>query len=106
MKKIINGKRYDTEASVLVAQTSNNNMVGRGDFRWYDETLYQTPRSKTFFLAGEGGAMSRWAESAGQNSWTGGEGIRPLSTDDAREWCEDAGVSVETIERFFDIEEA
>lgn len=85
MNKIINGKRYDTETAKALAFDSYSNP---SDFNYWSETLYQK-RTGEFFLHGEGGAMSKYAESAGQNEWSGGEEIIPLSVDSAQEWAEE-----------------
>lgn len=84
MKKIINGKRYDTDTATLIGST------GYGcpsDFEYWTEDLY---RKKTgeFFLHGEGGPMSRYSRKTGQNEWSWGEEIRPLSLKEAQEWGE------------------
>ena len=85
MKKIINGKLYDTTTAREVASCYHGE--GPRDFRYYSEALYRK-RTGEYFLAGEGGPMSKYAKSAGQNSWTGGEGITPLSYSEATEWAE------------------
>jgi hypothetical protein len=84
MKKIINGKRYDTDTATLIGSARYSYP---GDFEYWTEELY---RKKTgeFFLYGEGGAMSRYSRSTGQNEWSGGEEIRPLSLKEAQEWAE------------------
>jgi hypothetical protein len=84
MKKIINGKRYDTETAQLIGSTSYSN---RTDFYFWSEELY---RKKTgeFFLYGEGGPASKYSRSTGQNSWSGGEKIAPLTREEAQEWAE------------------
>ena len=86
MKKIINGKKYDTETAQRVAEWDNGRY--RNDFDRCSEELY---RKKTgeFFLYGEGGPMSRYARSCGQNQWCGGEEIIPLNYDAAQKWAED-----------------
>lgn len=85
MKKIINGKLYDTTTAREVASCYHGE--GPRDFRYYSESLYRK-RTGEYFLAGEGGPMSKYAKSAGQNSWTGGEAITPLSYQEATEWAE------------------
>lgn len=85
MKKIINGKMYNTDTAKELAGWSSPG--GRGDHSHYEETLYQK-RTGEFFLYGEGGPMTRYAESAGQNQWRGGSKIIPLAWEDAREWAE------------------
>jgi hypothetical protein len=83
MKKIIKGKRYDTETARLMGSWGNN----RTDFSYVHEELY---RKKTgeYFLYGRGGAMSKYAEAVDQNSWSGGSDIRPLTYEEARDWAE------------------
>lgn len=86
MKKIINGKKYDTETASKAGSWSNGG--GWRDFSHFEEILY---RKKTgeFFLYGEGGPMTKYAVSTGQNSWSGGERIIPLTYENARKWAEE-----------------
>ena len=86
MKKIIDGKKYDTETAREVGYWSNNRSYS--DFSYCSETLYQK-RTGEFFLFGDGGAMSRYAESCGQNEWTGGSHIEPLTYKAAQKWAEE-----------------
>ena len=88
MRKIVNGKIYDTHTATLIGEADYNGADTR-DFHSWIARLYITPRSRVYFLHGEGGPMTRWAQSAGQNSWTGGEDIVPLSRGDAFEWAQD-----------------
>lgn len=85
MKKIIDGKRYDTEKATLVAEWDNG--LGYSDFGWCETSLYCT-QNGSWFLAGEGGALSEWSEPCGNNGRGGGSGIKPLSELEAREWLE------------------
>ena len=85
MKKIINGKLYDTTTAREVASCSHGD--GPRDFRYYSETLFRK-RTGEYFLAGEGGPMTHYAVSTGQNSWSGGEKIIPLTYSEATEWAE------------------
>lgn len=84
MKKIIRGRLYDTETAKEVGSWEAE--VSRSGFNWYEETLY---RKKTgeFFLSGNGGPASKYAERS-YGSWIGGSSIEPLSYEDAREWAE------------------
>ena len=86
MNKIINGKRYDTDTAKELAWDASNE--GRNDFHFWKETLYQK-RTGEFFLYGEGGAMSRYAERIDQNSWSGGSQIIPLTVEAAKKWAEE-----------------
>lgn len=85
MKKIINGKRYDTDTAKKLANDWYSN---RTDFHYWEETLYRKNTGE-YFLHGEGGPASKYAQSVGQNSWSGGEKLIPLSVENARQWAED-----------------
>lgn len=98
MKAIINGKRYDTTKATLIGSATSDAMSN--DFRYFSEQLYVTPRSKSYFVAGEGGAMSRWAQRVDGNSYTGGNGIKPLTRKDALLWAEQH-LSADVIEQHF-----
>ena len=85
MKKIINGKRYDTDTAKMLASDSYSNPR---DFRHWREPLYRKNTGE-YFLHGEGGPMSRYAETIGQNEWSGGQKIMPLTIEAAQEWAEE-----------------
>lgn len=103
MKKVIDGKVYNTDTADLIA--SYNNGMSRRDFGWCEEDLYKTKKG-AWFVHGEGGAASRWAEQVRKNEFRGGEGIEMLSEIDARTWCETHGVDADTITEYFPVEEA
>jgi len=86
MKKVINKKVYNTETATLIADYSNN--VPVNDFNHYSEELYRTKKGN-YFLYGEGGPLSKYCESTGCNSWTGGETIIALTEPEAVRWCEE-----------------
>jgi hypothetical protein len=98
MRKILNGLRYDTENGIEIGTASSNLPVN--DFGHWEATLYHTPRSGRFFLAGHGGAMSRFAQSAGQNCWQGGSDLIPMTREEALEWAE-VNLTVTAIEAAF-----
>lgn len=102
MKAIIDGKRYDTDRADLVCRIEDGY---RGDFRHIDAELYCTPRSRQFFLAGWGGAMTVFARNNADNTKSGSDRIIPLSEQDALRWAEQYA-SAEDIERFFTIADA
>lgn len=85
MKKIINGKLYDTETATCVGSWANS--YSPSDFQSVEEELYRK-RTGEFFLYGEGGPASKYAVSVGGNSWSGGAKIIPLTVEQAREWAE------------------
>ena len=85
MRKIINGKAYDTDTAERIVNWDNGYYTN--DFHYCSETLYRK-RTGEFFIHGGGGALSSWSESVGQNTWQGGTGIRPLTLAEAKEWVE------------------
>lgn len=101
MRKIINGKMYNTATARLVGEYENG--YYRNDFNWYEEQLY---RKKTgeFFKYGRGNAMSPYAERC-MGGMCGGEKIVPISEEDAREFAEKKLTVEEYIEAFGEVEE-
>lgn len=85
MKRIINRKKYDTDTATEIS--SYNNGLCFTDFNFIIETLYKK-RTGEFFLAGEGGAFTRYAHRCPDGTICGGAGIVPLSIDDAKDWVE------------------
>jgi len=104
MKAIIHGKRFDTDKADLIGTYSNGHNYT--DFQYWTASLYRTKRSRQYFLAGEGGAMSRYGKSSGNNmGW--GERIDPMTKEQALEWAEQY-LTAEEIESGFgeEIEDA
>ena len=85
MRKIIEGKRYDTETAQEIGTCSSH--CGRSDLAWYEEGLYKT-RSGAYFLAGEGNAKSHYSKSLGNNSYGPGERLSVLTRKEALAWAE------------------
>lgn len=96
MKRIIDGKVYDTKTAEEIATWSNGYPCN--DFKHCEETLYRTKKG-SWFVAGEGGAMSKYAVQYG-NSYGGGSGLYPFTEDEARQWLEDKDF-VEALEKHF-----
>jgi hypothetical protein len=103
MKKIIDGKRYDTETADLIASAESRH--NRGDFKWGHETLYRTVEDQ-YFIAGEGHAMSRWAQALDGNSRGADSGLELLTDIEALEWCERNDIDADVIAEHFAIEDA
>ena len=103
MKKIINGKRYDTDTAKEMASASYSGSVR--DFAYWEETLYRKSTGE-FFLYGEGGPASKYARPVGQNNWSGGERIMPLTLEEAQEWAEKYLDADEYEEIFGEVDEA
>lgn len=86
MQKIIKGKKYDTETAIKLGTW--NNSYSYGDIQYIEESLYKK-RTGEFFLYGEGGPCTKYAEISGANSWSGGQKIMPLDYIEARKWGEE-----------------
>lgn len=96
MKKIINGKVYDTEKAKALGSWSKGD--GWRDFSYREETLY---RKKTgeFFLLGEGGPATNYAERVG-STWSSGSRIIPMTYSEAKAWAEEK-LDVDEFEKVF-----
>ncbi len=84
MKKVINGKMYNTETATLVGSWDNG-LYDR-DFGRCAEDLYKK-KTGEFFLCGSGGPMSKYAVCHG-NSTSGDTVIIPMTEKEARAWAE------------------
>lgn len=102
MKRIINGKLYDTDTAKELGVDSYGQ--GSRDFQHWSETLYQK-RTGEFFIYGEGGPMTKYAVSCGQNQWSGGEKIIPLTYQAAQKWAEEHLDADEYQQIFGDVNE-
>lgn len=97
MKAITNGTRYDTDKSTEIG--SYHNGKSPRDFGHWKASLYITPRSSKYFLAGTGGPMSQFSHPAG-NMTSGGSKLIPLDKQDAFEWAEQY-LETEIVEHYF-----
>ena len=103
MKMVINGKVYNTETATKISSGGRSGRASVDDFSSCSESLYRS-RKGQYFLAGFGGARSKYARSAGQNGSTGGEGIILLSDTEALKWAEQH-MTAEESEAAFTVEE-
>ena len=101
MKKIIDGKIYNTDTATLVATCDYG---FPGDFTHFEEGLYRTAKG-AWFVAGKGGAMSHYGVAIGNGSRSGSNNIRVLSDGEAKRWLESYGETDALLEHFV-IEEA
>ena len=102
MRKIINGRTYNTKTSKSIGEWWNGHNTN--DFQYCCETLYKNTKG-AYFLHGEGGALSRYAVSNGNNT-SGGEQITPCTKDEAMEWAEEHLDAEEYEAEFGEQEEA
>lgn len=102
MRKIIDGRTYNTETSKVIGKWSNSYIPS--DFRYCAETLYKNTRG-AYFLYGEGGPLSKYATISGDNrGW--GETIIPMTADEAQKWAEEHLNAEEYEAEFGEVEEA
>ena len=96
MRKVIDGKLYNTETAKQVGSDSYSHY---GDFQYWCEELYCTERGN-WFLYGEGGEKFSYARSVEQNAAGGGNDITPLTREEALAWLAARNTDPEAIEEF------
>lgn len=104
MKKIIDGKTYNTDTAEYITG-DRTNLLARNDWNYEDWDLYCTPKG-AFFMRGEGGPLTRWGVSLGGGMRSGsGPTIIAISEEEAR-WIVERDCSAEEYERLFGMAEA
>lgn len=99
MKKIIDGKRYNTQTAKQVAGWSND--LGYSDFDHIEEALYHT-KNGNWFLYGRGGPKTKYFRFAPGGNKSSGEDIIPLYPNEALMWLEKHEFTDELEEWFSD----
>ena len=104
MKKVIDGKVYNTETAELVHDWNNGRFPN--DFKFREKQLYRTKKGN-WFIKHLGGAMTDMAVSVGNNATGGSSDIEPISSKDAMKFLETHG-GEEALEKYFadELEEA
>jgi hypothetical protein len=97
MRKIINGRKYDTDTAKRVCCYDNGCYIT--DIYYYSETLFKK-KTGEFFILVEGGACSQANEYLGKGCYIGGKNIIPISEIRAKKFVELNG-SVEEYEELF-----
>lgn len=97
MKKIIGGKKYDTETAERIAFRDNG--CNANDLKNLEESLYRT-NAGNFFLHGSGGPLSSYGKFLENRDTVGSENIVPMSEDETLEWLEEHNF-VDEIETLF-----
>lgn len=98
MKKIIGGRRYDTDTAKALASYEYGKL---NDLDYLRETLYRT-KAGAYFLHGTGGPRSRYSEYDEGDRWAGGSKIIPLSEEAAQGWAEN-NMSADAYEMTFGV---
>jgi hypothetical protein len=93
--KVINGKTYRTHTAHLLVTLPSP--FPKTDNKWHETRLYRTHRG-AYFLAGEGGSLSRWKKITPRGAIPG-EGIEPIAKDEARAYAKDTGLSPDRFTR-------
>ena len=84
MRKVINGRTYNTATSKHIGNWGNG--IYGSDFRSCSEDLYKNTKG-AYFLVGEGGPLSKYSVSHG-NDTSGGRELIPMTATEAQEWAE------------------
>ena len=80
MKRVYGGMRYNTASGIEVGTYAHKSDDPMSEWA---ATLYKTPLSGKFFLAGVGGAMTRFCA-----GWHHGQFLYPMDRADALRWAE------------------
>jgi hypothetical protein len=95
MIKVINGKTYRSHTAQLIMTVPSP--FPKTDNKWHVTRLYRNLRG-AYFLAGKGGALSRCAKRTPKGAIPG-EGIEPLSKDQALAYAKYAGLPPDRFAR-------
>ncbi len=96
MKKVIDGKLYNTDTAT--GWWNWNNGYGHNDFNYCEETLYLSKKG-AWFMHGEGGGNSIYSGSSGDSTGPGDQ-VTLLSADEALDWLSHYD-GVDAIEEHF-----
>ena len=96
MKKVIEGKVYNTETAKLLGEYSYSLCT---DSHYYSEELYRT-KNGTYYIYGEGNALSKYGQYERGYGYDPGETIKVISEDEARAWSEEHMSAEEYIDLF------
>lgn len=100
MKKIINGRKYDTDTATLCVDRDND-CTG---FAHTYEALY-LKKTGEFFLYGYSGPMGKYARAVGDNTVGGGSAITPFTLEEAKQFVEEYGIADDYERLFGEVEE-
>lgn len=100
MKKVINGKMFNTESAKMLGRWEND--FPTNDFSYCKEELYLT-KSGNYFLYGTGGPLSIYGKRIGSNIH-GDSVINAFTESEAKEWAEEH-LSGDEYENAFELEE-
>jgi hypothetical protein len=96
MKKVIGGKLYNCATATKVASASNG--LRESDHKHCYESIYRTKKGN-WFIYGEGGGLTKYRKAVG-DAFTSGDGLQPLTADEAMAWLEQHD-EIEVLEEYF-----
>jgi len=99
MRRVIGGKVYNTETATCICCLPCFTQDER-NFNWHDTHLYKTPKG-AYFISGEGGPRSMWAEQIEAHGWAYGSGLTLVTEEEARSYAEQARVRPDEYEAAF-----
>jgi hypothetical protein len=85
VKQVIGRLLYDTEKATVIAEAGD--AFSSDDFRYEWETLYKTAKGR-WFLHGEGGALSKYAQNLPDNGTVGSWRISAMTDVEVMDWLE------------------
>jgi len=80
---VLGGRKFSTSVATMVCEIACAGSCQLSDFHFERIALYLSPRGQ-WFLAGEGGACSRWGRRAPDGSRYPGEGVQLIAEPEAR----------------------
>jgi len=92
MKRVINGKTYDTQTAESLCDGAAN--LAFVDFRDLYEHLYRSPKGQ-YFVAGCGGPMTKYKQWSGRHRYGWGEGLTLVTELEAKRYVENFGTPEE-----------
>lgn len=96
MKRIINGKLYDTDNAEMICEYGYGY---QGDFGYVRRSLYKSSGGQ-FFFEYSGGPMSEYGKQSGPNEKSGSSGIELISETDAKDFIEANGTVEDYVTAF------
>lgn len=95
MRKGVKGRTYYPGTAHLIVTLQSH--VPKSSNKWHETGLYRNQRGE-YFLAGEGGGLSRWGKMTPRGA-IAGKGIEPISKDTALAYAKYAGLSLDKFAR-------
>ena len=96
IERIIGGRKFDTATASLACVITCAGHSEQSDFHYERTGLYRSSRG-AWFIAGEGGACSRWGRRAIDGSRDAGEDLKLISQTEARRLLEQCAGPVEVF---------